>query len=426
MLNKHFIIKKSAVMEKFFNQTYKNKKVLITGHTGFKGSWLSLWLTLLGAEVVGFSLSPNTEPNLFNVLNLEKHLTSIIGDIRNKEHLENVLNKHKPDFIFHLAAQPLVRRSYQEPHLTFETNIMGTVNLFEAVRKSSFEGVVVNITSDKCYNNQGNAYSFKENDPMGGYDPYSASKGAAELITSAYRNSFYADCKQRDAKRELSPKNGFAGLEDKTHSGLEDGLCPSEMPFKASNQANHYRHKVALASARAGNVIGGGDWADDRLIPDIVRALANNEEIIIRNPHAVRPWQHVMECISGYLLLGAKLYENPAAYCEGWNFGPNSNSTMTVEEILLKSLELWGSGNYKIIPENVLKEANFLKLDIGKAKEKLGWQPVYDINQSLKKTINWYKNYYLGDINMFDFTKNQIKEYCNRGTVILSGGEAVA
>lgn len=356
-------------MSHFFNQTYKNKKVLITGHTGFKGSWLSLWLTLLGAEVVGFSLSPNTEPNLFNVLNLEKHLTSIIGDIRDKEALGKVLIQFKPDFIFHLAAQPLVRRSYQEPLLTFETNIMGTVNLLEAVRKSNFEGVVINVTSDKCYENTGCTSSFQETDPMGGYDPYSASKGASEIVTAAYRNSF----------------------------------------FNPQNYGDF--HRVTLASARAGNVIGGGDWSEDRLIPDIIKALFKEEEIIIRNPHAVRPWQHVMECISGYLLLGAKLYENPTSYCEGWNFGSDNNSTMTVEEILLKALELWGSGNYKIIPENALKEADFLKLDITKAKEKLGWQPVYNINQSLEKTISWYKNYYFQQADMFKFTKSQIEEY---------------
>jgi len=356
-------------MENIFNQIYKNKRVLITGHTGFKGAWLSLWLTLLGAEVVGFSLAPNIEPSLFNVLSLEKKLTSIIGDIRDKDAMGKVISKYKPDFVFHLAAQPLVRLSYQEPHLTFETNIMGTVNLFEAVRKSDFEGVIINITSDKCYQNIDSVCSFKENDAMGGHDPYSASKGASELVTAAYRNSFF------------NPDN----------YGIS--------------------HKVALASARAGNVIGGGDWAEDRLIPDIVRALSENKEIVIRNPNSVRPWQHVLECISGYLLLGAKIYENPIIYSEGWNFGPDKNLTMTVEEILLKSLELWGGGTYKIIPENTLKEASFLSLDTGKAKEKVGWQPVYNTEKSLEKTINWYKNYYFQQADMFEYTKKQIEEY---------------
>ena len=365
-------------MKNIFNNIYRNKKILITGHTGFKGSWLSLWLILLGAKVVGFALEPDTNPNLFNVLNLENHLTSIIGDIRDKDTFEKVLNQYKPDFIFHLAAQPLVRRSYQEPHPTFETNVMGTVNLFEAVRTSGFEGAVINITSDKCYQNYGHTHGFKENAPMGGYDPYSASKGASEIVTAAYRNSFFNPEKY--------------------------GFC----------------HKIALASARAGNVIGGGDWSEDRLVPDIVKALNINQEIIIRNPHSIRPWQHVMECISGYLHLGAKLYENPVEYCEGWNFGPNENTAMTVEEIVLKSINLWESGNYKIIPEKILKEADFLRLDITKAKELLGWKPVYNINQALEKTINWYKNYYSDNADMFEYTKSQIEEYCDSELVILN------
>jgi len=348
-----------GIMENFFKKIYKNKKVLITGHTGFKGSWLSLWLTILGAEVVGYSLEPDTTPNLFEVLKLEEKLTSIIGDIRNKEALQKVINQYKPDFIFHLAAQPLVRRSYNEPSVTFETNVMGTVNLLEAVRTSNFQGVVVNITSDKCYKNSGSNCNFNEEDAMGGYDPYSASKAASEIVTDAYRNSF----------------------------------------------------KLSLASARAGNVIGGGDWAEDRLVPDIVRALSENNEIIIRNPHAIRPWQHVMECISGYLLLGAKLYQNPDKYSGGWNFGPDNDSTMTVEKIILQSLKLWGSGNYKIIPEKSLKEADFLKLDITKATEQLEWQPVYNINKALEQTIDWYKIFYSGNTDMFEYTKNQISEY---------------
>jgi len=356
-------------MKKFLNEIYKRKKIFVTGHTGFKGAWLSFWLTSLGAEVIGYSLQPSTTPNMFNVLNLEKDLTSIIGDIRNKESLEKVLNKYKPDYIFHLAAQPLVRKSYHEPHLTFETNVMGTVNLLEAARKSNFEGSIINITSDKCYKNTENICNFKENDPMGGYDPYSSSKGASELVTSAYRNSFF------------NPEN------------------------------YNISHKVALASARAGNVIGGGDWSEDRLIPDFVRALSKNEEIIIRNPHAIRPWQHVMECISGYLWLGAKLSENAQKYSESWNFGPDEDTAITVEEIVLKSIKLWGKGNYKIVLEKNLKEAVSLKLDISKAKEKLNWQPIYNINQSLEKTIDWYKNFYEFKSDMYEYTKNQIEEY---------------
>lgn len=349
-------------MKNNFNNVYEGKKVLVTGHTGFKGGWLSLWLTLLGAEVVGYSLEPYTEPNFFNVIGLEKKLTSIIGDIRDKDKVEKVINQHKPDFVFHLAAQPLVRLSYQEPHQTFETNIMGTINLFEAVRKNCPECIFVNITSDKCYENLGHTCNFKETDPMGGYDPYSASKGGAELVTSSYRNSF----------------------------------------------------KMILASARAGNVIGGGDWSLDRLIPDIARALSKNEEIIIRNPHAVRPWQHVMECIGGYLHLGMKLAENSVEFAQGWNFGPDGGDVRTVEQILSKSLELWGSGTYKVIPEKIMKEADYLRLDITKAKELLGWQPVYDVGKALEITINWYKAFYSGTADMFEYTKMQLEEYSNQ------------
>lgn len=367
-------------MNNIFNHTYKNKKVFVTGHTGFKGTWLSLWLTLLGAEVAGFALEPNTKPSLFDVLKLENHLISNIGDIRDKDSLGKAIKAHKPDFIFHLAAQPLVRYSYQQPLLTFETNVMGTANLLEILRKTNFEGVAVNITSDKCYENIASdeesdkhkiikTKSFVETDPMGGYDPYSASKGAAEIVTAAYRNSFF------------NPRN-----------------------YGVS-------HKAAIASARAGNVIGGGDWSEDRLIPDIIRALSENKEIIIRNPDAIRPWQHVIECVSGYLHLGMMLNQNPAKYSQGWNFGPEEHNTRNVEQILLKSLEVWGSGSYKIIPEKILKEAAFLRLDITKAMQILEWQPAYNIDLSVEKTVEWYKNYYAGNENMFEYTKNQIEEY---------------
>lgn len=358
-------------MNELFNNVYKGKKVLVTGHTGFKGAWLSLCLTMIGAEVIGFSLKPHTEPNLFNILKLPNHLTSSFGDIRNKFEIENIIKYHNPDFIFHLAAQSLVRTSYHNPHLTFETNIMGVVNLLEAIRTIKYNGIVINITSDKCYDNKEFCYSFKETDPMGGNDPYSASKGASEIITASYRNSFF------------HPDN------------------------------YNVTHKLALASARAGNVIGGGDWSEDRLIPDIVRALSINKEISIRNPDAIRPWQHVLDCISGYLILGAILYKNPVKYSEGWNFGPDANTTMTVEQILLKSIKLWGRGNYKILPENIFKEASLLKLDITKAKDNLKYKQIYNIDQALEKTINWYKNYYSGNVDMIEFTKSQVNEYLN-------------
>jgi CDP-glucose 4,6-dehydratase len=314
-------------MKDIYNNIYKGKKVLVTGHTGFKGAWLSLCLILGGAEVIGYSLTPHTQPNLFQILSLEKHLTSIVGDIRDKDKLEEVLKTYKPDYIFHLAAQALVRASYREPHSTFETNIMGTVNLFEAVRKTLSECVIVNVTSDKCYENNGYHCRYKETDAMGGYDPYSASKGAVEIVAASYRNSFF------------NPEN----------YGIS--------------------HKIAIACARAGNVIGGGDWAEDRLIPDIVRSFSKNEEIIIRNPHAVRPWQHVMECISGYMQLGAMLSENPKKYAEGWNFGSDGNDVRTVEQILLKSIEIWGGGSYNVVSEGVMKEAAYLSLDKQRQRE---------------------------------------------------------
>jgi CDP-glucose 4,6-dehydratase len=361
-----------------FKDIYRGKKVLITGHTGFKGGWLSLWLTLLGAKVIGFSLAPSTEPNFFEVVGLENKMTSIIGDIRDKKAVESLIAEQKPDFIFHLAAQPLVRLSYKEPVETFETNIMGTINLFESVRKNNLECVFVNVTSDKCYENIGDICNFKETDPMGGYDPYSASKGAAEIVTSAYRNSFF------------NPK--------------DYGI----------------KHRVAMASGRAGNVIGGGDWSADRLIPDIARALSKNEEIIIRNPNAVRPWQHVMECVGGYLHLGMKLAENPTKFAEGWNFGPDGGEVRTVEQILVKSLELWGSGKYQIIPDKNMKEADYLRLDITKAKELLGWKPVYNVDKAVEITINWYKSFYSGAENMYEMTKKQLEEYSSATLISVS------
>ena len=349
-------------MIELFNQVYKNKKVFVTGHTGFKGSWLTLWLTMLGAEVVGYSLSPATEPALFNVLGLENKITHITGDIRDEESLKNALKAHKPEFVFHLAAQPLVRLSYKEPKLTYETNVMGTVNLFEAIRQTESVRAVVNVTSDKCYENREWVYGYRENEPMGGYDPYSSSKGISELVTSAYRNSFF-------------------------------------------------NHKVALASARAGNVIGGGDWAEDRLIPDCIRSLSKNEDLSIRNPVATRPWQHVLEPLSGYLWLGAMLCHDPVKYSEGWNFGPNDDDVLTVEEIVKKALVVWGKGNYEVLPPSGVHEAKLLKLDISKAKYYLNWKPVYTASDAVIKTVEWYKNYYLANIDMRKYTEDQVREY---------------
>ncbi len=366
-------------MGQLFNNIYKGKKVLLTGHTGFKGSWLTLWLKQLEAEVIGYSLEPPTDPSLFEILNLEKEIIHVIGDIRNEKKLKETFEKYKPDIVIHMAAQPLVRYSYMNPKETYETNVIGTLNVFEAVKETETVRVVINVTSDKCYENKEWVYGYRENDPMGGYDPYSSSKGCAELLTSAYRNSFF------------NPENY-----GKTHN-------------------------VALASVRAGNVIGGGDWAEDRLIPDCIRALSKKETIYIRNPHATRPWQHVLEPLSGYLWLGALMWQDPTKYSEGWNFGPNDEDILTVEEIVKDVIKIWGNGEYVVNSDNRFHEAKLLKLDISKAHFYLKWKPVYNAKKSLVETVNWYKTYFSNPEKIYDFTINQllsyIKEAENKGLI---------
>ena len=358
------------ISKNLFKNTYKNKKVLVTGHTGFKGAWLALWLTELGAEVVGYALEPPTNPSLFTVLKLAEKIQHITGDIRDGDNLKAVFQQCQPEIVFHLAAQSLVRLSYQEPQLTYETNIMGTVNLYEAVRKTTSVKTVVNITSDKCYQNQEWVYGYRENDPMGGYDPYSSSKGCAELITTAYRNSFFN--------------------------------------VKDYGQT----HQVALASVRAGNVIGGGDWAADRLVPDCIRALTKNEEIYIRNPQATRPWQHVLEPLSAYLWLAALMNENPIAFSTCWNFGPNDEDILTVAEIVKKVIELWGAGSYQVNPDTKYHEVKLLKLDVSKAHVQLKWRPVYRADKALEQTVSWYREYYKGNSDsIYNYTIRQIQEY---------------
>src|SRR4030043_182379 len=282
-----------------FNNCYKNKRVLVTGHTGFKGSWLLIWLKELGADLIGYALEPPTQPNNFEACQLEKKITHIHGDVRNLDYLLEVFKKYKPEFVFHLAAQSLVRRSYEEPKLTFDTNIGGTVNLLEAVRLVPSVKVLVNITSDKCYDNREWIWGYRENDPMGGHDPYSASKGCAELVFAAYLKSYFS---------------------------------------KSSSEASG----IGLASVRAGNVIGGGDWGKYRLIPDFVHALVKNQPVEIRNPWAIRPWQHVLEPLRGYLWLGVLLHESPGTYSGPWNFGPNDSDHLKVEEVVNSFIEFWG------------------------------------------------------------------------------------
>lgn len=349
-----------------FNNIYKNKTVLITGNSGFKGSWLSLWLNKLGANVIGYSLPPHTEPSIFKALGLEDKITHITGDVRDENTLTKTLQAHKPDIVFHMAAQPLVGLSYEQPKLTYETNIMGTINLFEAVKKTDSFKAIVNVTTDKCYENNSDKQPYKETDPMGGYDPYSSSKGAVELISSAYRNSFF----------------------------------------------NNEEYPIALATARAGNVIGGGDWAQDRLVPDLIRSLASKTELHIRNPKATRPWQFVLEPLSGYLQLGAYLLTYGAKYAEGWNFGPESESILPVDEIIQNTIKAWGAQDYSYELQNTYHEAQNLTLDINKAKSLLKWQPSYNNKEMLQSTVNWYKKFYEGNENMYEFSLNQINEYC--------------
>ena len=338
-------------MENLFNNIYKGKKVLITGHTGFKGSWLSLWLTKLGADVVGYSIDIPSHPNHFELLKL--NVTSITGDILDKKKVFETIEKYNPDIIFHMAAQALVRKSYVTPVETFETNIMGTVNILEACRLLKQPRVIVNVTSDKCYQNKEQTKGYTEEDSMGGNDPYSASKGCAELVAQAYRKSFF------------NPK--------------EYGVS----------------HSILLADVRAGNVIGGGDWADDRLIPDIMRATSEGKTTTIRNPDAIRPWQHVLEPLSGYLQVGGKLLEGKKEFADNWNFGPSEASCLTVGEVLEETKKYWGDVAYEIKKDtNNFHETNILKLDSSKAEKELGWHSVWDNESTIKKTTEWYKSYY--------------------------------
>jgi len=345
---------------------WRGKKVFITGHTGFKGAWLALWLNKLGANVTGYALNPHTKPNLYEIAGLENIVKSIIADINDIDKLNKAVNEIQPDFIFHLAAQALVRESYKNPVNTYQTNVMGTVNLFEAVRKLDKKVVIVNVTSDKCYENKEINYGYDENDAMGGYDPYSSSKGCVELVTSAYRNSFF------------NPK--------------DYGIS----------------HNVSLASVRAGNVIGGGDFSTDRLIPDIFRTILNNERLIIRCPGSIRPWQHVLEPLNGYMMLAQKLWDKPSGLCEGFNFGANNEDSITVKEVLEKISQIYnGEINYGIDQNINPHEAHFLKLNCDKAKKTLGWNPVLNIENALKYTVEWFESYQKGE----DITIKQIMSY---------------
>ena len=343
---------------------WKGKRVFITGHTGFKGSWLSLWLQQMGAEVKGFSLEPPTTPSLFEVAKVADHMQSEIGDIRDLTKLSQSIVSFNPDILLHLAAQPLVRYSYREPVETYSTNVMGTVNVLEASRQANNLKTIVVITTDKCYENREWEWGYRENEPMGGYDPYSNSKGCAELVVSAYRRSF----------------------------------------FNSNDTA-------AVASARAGNVVGGGDWAEDRLIPDILRAFEKQQPVIIRNPLSTRPWQHVLEPLSGYLVLAQHLWQEGQTFAEGWNFGPKDDDCRPVQWILDKMVHFWGEGaHYEIDKSQQPHEANFLKLDCSKAATRLKWHPQWRLEYTLEKIITWHRAWLDGK-NMKNYCLEEIKDY---------------
>ena len=358
-------------MNSLINNIYKNRKVLITGHTGFKGSWLCLLLNKLGADIYGYALEPPTNPSLYCEANINELITSYIGDIRDLNKLLDVFSKVQPEIVIHMAAQPLVRESYQFPVETYAINVMGTVNLLEACRQTASVKVIVNVTTDKCYENKEWHWGYRENEPMGGYDPYSNSKGCSELVTSSYRNSYF-------------------------------------------NSNNYNQHGVAIASARAGNVIGGGDWASDRLIPDFIRAISKGDKVLIRSPYAIRPWQHVLEPLTGYLTLGAKLFSKGSVFNGAWNFGPEDTDAKNVEWITATICKIWGNNATYAIDNNPQPhEANYLKLDCSKAKAELDWFPKWNIDKTLESIVLWNKAYIDGE-NMRLVTQNQINDYFNK------------
>lgn len=349
---------------------WQNKKVLITGHTGFKGSWLALWLQELKAQVSGYALAPATHPNLFTLANVAEGMQSTIADIRDFESVKAAIKNYQPEIIIHMAAQPLVRYSYQNPIETYATNVMGTVNLLEAARQMGGVKTIVNVTTDKCYENKEWQWAYRENERLGGYDPYSNSKACSELVTSAYRNSYF-------------------------------------------NTETYGKQGVALASARAGNVIGGGDWSADRLIPDIIRSLIAKKPVVIRNPHAIRPWQHVLEPLSGYLLLAEKLCQEPSRFAESWNFGPNEEDAKPVHWIADHVTQLLGNDTRWIVDQTPQPhEATYLKLDCAKAKSLLSWQPRWSIATGLTETVNWYLAHQAGR-DMRTVSVAQINSYLN-------------
>lgn len=352
---------------------WRGRKVFLTGHTGFKGSWLSLWLQQMGAELTGFALLPPTDPSLFEIAGVGQGMVSIIADIRDGIELATAMRQATPEIVIHMAAQPLVRRSYVDPVETYSTNVMGTVHLLEAVRQTPSVRAVVNVTTDKCYENREWVWGYRENEPMGGFDPYSNSKGCAELVSAAYRNSFF-------------------------------------------NPSLYGQHQVALATARAGNVIGGGDWAADRLIPDIVAAFAKGEPVVLRNPQATRPWQHVLEPLRGYLMLAERLYADGPRFAEAWNFGPHADDAKSVEWIVFQLAEKWADGaHWQIDSGKHPHEAGYLKLDISKAGHSLAWHPILRLSDALDLIVDWTRCQQAGG-DLRALTQAQILAYQSRVT----------
>lgn len=352
-----------------FGNFYKGKKVLITGHTGFKGSWLSIWFQELGAEVVGVGLAPYSEKDNFVLSGIGKRIKADIrADIRDGEKMKQIFAEYQPEIVFHLAAQPLVRLSYEQPVETYQTNVMGTINIMEAIHATKSVKVGVMITTDKCYDNKEQLKGYVETDPFGGYDPYSSSKGACEIAIQSWRRSFFN---------------------------------PEDYGKK---------HTVSIASVRAGNVIGGGDWAKDRIIPDCIRALETTKVIDIRSPKAVRPWEHVLEPLSGYMLLAQKMWEKPTEYCEGWNFGPEAESVLTVWEVASAIIESFGFGELKDVSDpNAFHEVNLLMLNIEKAKIRLGWKPRLNAKECAVLTSDWYKRYKTE--NVYEICLDEINKF---------------
>jgi len=348
---------------------YQNKKVLITGHTGFKGSWLSIWLNKLGAEVVGIALDPKNELNNFLLANVSSFVKDLRLDVRNKDAIIKIFKDEQPDIVFHLAAQALVLESYVSPLETFEINTLGTANVLEAIRQTQSVKTAIFITTDKVYENKEWIWPYREDERLGGYDPYSASKGASELIISSYRNSFF-------------------------------------------NPENYSEHCTSIATVRAGNVIGGGDWSENRIMPDCIRALEKDIPIDIRSPKSVRPWQHVLEPLGGYLLLGAKMILEPTVFSEAWNFGPEAENIMNVGNLVQMVISNYGRGEWNDLSDvNALHEAKLLSLDINKAKYKLDWKPILSLKETIEFTIEWYKNY--NSENVLELCQQQIDEYSN-------------